>query len=113
MEGGQAEAGGLEDNDKPFSWETLASQTQTSPEDGERSRCAKGKLMAVPVAWIWCVDAGCFQGSQPKDRVVHLKCRRGLQEKQFGGGRQEEVTTRHWMSFKCEMLTVHTKGDVM
>lgn len=77
MEGGQAEAGGLEDNDKPFSWETLAPQTQTSPEDGERSRCAKGKLMAVPVAWIWCVDAGCFQGSQP---VIGTKGSHSLRE---------------------------------
>lgn len=63
MEGGKAEVKGLEDSDKPFSWETLASQTQTGAVDVERSRCAKGKLMAVPVAWIRCVDAGCFQGS--------------------------------------------------
>lgn len=53
------------------------------------------------------------RASQSKDRVVHLKCRRGLQEEQFGDGRQEKVTTRHWKSFKCEMLTVHTRGDVV
>lgn len=60
---------------------------------------------------MWMQDVS--RAPQPKDRVVHLKCRRGLQEKQFGDGTQEEVTTRHWTSFKCEMLTVHTRGDVM
>lgn len=111
MEGGKAEARWLEDNDKPFSWETLASQTRTAAVDIESSGCVKGKLVAVPVAWIRCVHTRCFQGSQPKDRVVHLKCRRGLQEEQFGDGRQEEVT-RHWASFKCDAYCTY-KGDVM
>lgn len=62
MEGGKEEAGWLEDNDKPFSWETLASQTRTVAVDVESSRCVKGKLMDVPVVWIQCVNAGCFQG---------------------------------------------------
>lgn len=79
--------------------------------DVESSGYIKGKLVAVPVAWMRCVHAECFQASQPKDRVVHLKCRAGPQEKQFGDGRQEEMN-RHWASFKCDAYCTH-RGDVV